>query len=785
MAEKYIPFFVPTIGNEEIREVAKVMKSGWITSGHVTEQFEKEFRKYTGCKYTAAVNSGTAALHLALDAIGLRPDDEVITTPMTFAATAEVILYFHARPVFVDCKRDTFNIDEHLLEEKITQHTKAILPVHFAGQPCRMDTIFSIARKYNLRVIADAAHAIPAKFKGGTIGALSDLTAFSFYANKNITTGEGGMISTNNKKFIDRIRMMRLHGITQDAWKRYQRGGSWQYEIHYPGFKYNLTDIASAIGIVQLKKCDAIYKRRLEVVNQYLEELRHIEEIKLPVCDPDVQHAWHLFVIQLELEKLKINRAEFIKKMNAKNIGVSVHFISLHLHPYYRHSFNYRPEDFPNAAFLSQRVVSLPVYPKLTQRDIRRVVKAVEDIITTSRKSVVLYGSKHEGIPLSNPDITDLERNYVNEVLQTPYLSLGPKLHEFEQQAAQYLGAQYAIAVNSGTSALHMALRAHGLQEGDTVITTPFSFISSASCLLYEKIKPVFIDIEDRYYNISPEKIERFMKKTSKDVRSSIKAILAVDVFGHPANWNELRRIAKQYGLLLIEDSSEALGSEYRLRGTSRQQGKWVKAGLLGDIGIISFYPNKQITTGEGGMIVTNNRRISDICKSIKNQGRDVKENPEYPFIRLGYNYRMSDINCALGIAQMERLNTILEKRKTVADHYTALLKNANELHIPRVASDVKLSWFVYVVRLVDRYTRKDRDAIIAQMARRGIACSNYFPPIHLQPFYRTMFGFKPGDFTVTERVADRTIALPFFSNLQAKEIEHVATTLKDILRNT
>ena len=286
MAEKYIPFFVPSIGNEEIREVAKVMRSGWITSGQVTEQFEKEFKRYIGCKYPAAVNSGTAALHLALDAIGLRPDDEVITSPMTFAATAEVILYFRARPVFVDCRRDTFNIDEQLIENKITAQTRAILPVHFAGQPCRMDTIMKLARKHNLKVVTDAAHAIPAKFKGGTIGALSDLTAFSFYANKNITTGEGGMIATNNKRYIERIKMMRLHGISQDAWKRYKRGGSWQYEIHYPGFKYNLTDIASAIGLVQLGKCDALYKRRMEVVSQYLERLCHIEEITLPVPEP-------------------------------------------------------------------------------------------------------------------------------------------------------------------------------------------------------------------------------------------------------------------------------------------------------------------------------------------------------------------------------------------------------------------------------------------------------------------------------------------------------------------
>ena len=783
MAEKYIPFFVPTIGNEEIREVAKVMKSGWITSGHVTEKFEQEFKNYIGCKYTAAVNSGTAALHLALDAIGLRPNDEVITTPMTFAATAEVILYFHARPVFVDCRRDTFNIDEQLIEDKITSQTKAILPVHFAGQPCRMDTITAIAKKYNLKVIADAAHAIPATFKGGTIGSLSDLTAFSFYANKNITTGEGGMIATNNKSYIDRIRMMRLHGITQDAWKRYQRGGSWQYQIYYPGFKYNLTDMASAIGIVQLGKCDEIYNRRLEVVNQYLHGLRDVEEIKLPVQDPDVQHAWHLFVIQLELEKLKIDRAAFIRKMNKKNIGVSVHFIALHLHPYYQNTYHYMPADFPNASFLSERVVSLPVYPKLTKSDINRVVKAVTDIITIARKSVVFYQGKQKGIPLSNPDITDLERNYVNEVLQTPYLSLGPKLTEFEHKAANYIGAKFAIAMNSGTSALHLALCAYGLHEGDEVITTPFSFISSASCLLYEKIKPIFIDIEDKHFNIDTRKIKQFLQKTTKEQRSRIKAILAVDVFGHPANWNELRRIAKTYNLLLIEDSSEALGSEYKLNADRSSNGQWTKAGKLGDIGIISFYPNKQITTGEGGLVITDSKRIADICRSMKNQGRDPGRDTKYPFVRLGYNYRLSDINCALGIAQFERLGEILTKRKAVAEEYTKLLRDMKSIRIPRVAPDVKLSWFVYVVKLNDKYTNKDRDILINKMAQRGIACSNYFPPIHLQPFYRKMFGFKPGDFPVTEKVSERTIALPFYNNLQSNDIEKTVSSLKTVLK--
>lgn len=781
MGEKYIPFFVPSIGKEEIREVTNVMKSGWITSGKVTEEFEKKFSSYIGCKYTAAVNSGTAALHLSLDAIGLKPGDEVITTPMTFAATGEVILYFGAIPVFVDCRRDTFNIDERLIEEKITPRTRAILPVHFAGQPCRMDCITAIAHKYGLKVIADAAHAIPAKFKGRTIGALSDLSAFSFYANKNITTGEGGMITTDNKEFITRIKMMRLHGISQDAWKRYQRGGSWQYKIYFPGFKYNLTDIASAIGIEQLKRCDQLYKKRLRIVDEYRESFKNIEEIILPHQDPDLQHAWHLFVIQLELEKLKIDRATFIKLMHKNGVGVSVHFISLHLHPYYRNTFHYSPEDFPVAYDLSKRVVSLPLYPDLAAQDVARVIKITSEIITRARKKRYTL---HKNIPLSNPDITDLERNYVAQVLQTPYLSLGPKQQEFEQKVADYLGAKYAVAVNSGTSALHLALRALNLGEGDKVITTPFSFISSASCLLYERITPVFIDIEDQYYNIDTKKIERFLQQTNSTERSRIKAILAVDVFGHPANWNELRRIAAAYNLFLIEDSSEALGSQYKLNSGGRNSFQWAYAGTMGDIGIISFYPNKQITTGEGGLVITNDRHIARMCTSIKNQGRELKSNNSgRPFIRLGYNYRLSDINCALGIAQMERLPHILDKRRTVAEHYTALLKDVTSLIIPRVAANVKMSWFVYVTRLAAQYTQKDRDAIIKKMAQKGISCGNYFPAIHLQPLYQKNFGFRQGDFPVTEHVAERTIALPFYNNLSFKDIEYVVESFKEILK--
>ncbi|MCK4454160.1 DegT/DnrJ/EryC1/StrS family aminotransferase [Candidatus Parcubacteria bacterium] len=369
-------------------------------------------------------------------------------------------------------------------------------------------------------------------------------------------------------------------------------------------------------------------------------------------------------------------------------------------------------------------------------------------------------------IPLAQPDITNLERKAVLEVLKTPVLSLGPKLEEFEKKIAKYTGVKYAVGVNSGTSALHLIIRALGIKKGDEVITTPFSFIASANCILFERAKPVFVDIDPLTLNIDPEKIEKKITKRAK-------AILAIDAFGHPANWAQLEKIAKKHKLFLIEDSAEALGSEYK--------GK--KCGSFGDAGVFAFYPNKQITTaGEGGVVLTNNKKIADLCRSMANQGRRNKDGKWLEHIRLGYNYRMPEICATIGVTQMERLNKILEKRDKVAKMYNKKLKNFSEIKIPYITSNVKISWFVYVVQLQKKYSKKDRDKIIEKMARKGIQCSDYFQSIHLQPFYRKKFGYKPGDFAITESISQRTIALPFYNNLTEKEINYIVKTLKRIL---
>ena len=375
-------------------------------------------------------------------------------------------------------------------------------------------------------------------------------------------------------------------------------------------------------------------------------------------------------------------------------------------------------------------------------------------------------------IPLSKPDITNKEIKAVLEVLKTSSLSLGKKYLEFEKIMAKLAGVKYAVAVNSGTSGLHLIVRALGIGKGDEVITTPFSFIASSNCVLFEGAKPVFVDIKRDTFNIDPGFVERLITPRTK-------AILAVDIFSQPADWDELKRIAKKHKLYLIEDSAEALGSEQNGLTGSPQ-----RCGSFGDAAVFAFYPNKQITTGEGGVILTNNKNIYNLCRSMANQGRKVSNGKWLEHVRLGYNYRLDEMGCALGIAQMKRIKEILEKRVKVAGLYNKKLKGIDGLEIPQIKLGNKLSWFVYVVKLVESLAGRKRDSIIKEMAKRGIQCSNYFQTIHLQPFYREKFGYRNGDFPIAENVSTRTLALPFYNDLSEKEVDFVVDNLKKILKN-
>jgi len=362
-------------------------------------------------------------------------------------------------------------------------------------------------------------------------------------------------------------------------------------------------------------------------------------------------------------------------------------------------------------------------------------------------------------IPLAKPDITNKEKKAVLEVLNTSSLSLGKKYIDFQNLLADFTGVKSAVVTNSGTSALHLIIKSLGIKKDDEVITTPFSFIASSNCILYEGAKPVFVDIDRNTLNIDVSKIE-------EKITNKTKAILAVDVFSHPADWDKLKRISDEHKLFLIEDAAESLGSEYK--------GK--KCGSFGDAAVFAFYPNKQITTGEGGVILTNNENIANLCKSMVNQGRRVEDGKWLEHVRL------DEMSCALGIAQMKRIKELLKKRAKVANFYNNKLKEVKEIKIPFVGKNSKLSWFVYVIKLSDSLSYK-RDDIIRKMEVRGISCSNYFQPIHLQPFYTKEFGYKKGDFPITENIASRTIALPFFGNLNELQINFIVKNLKEVIQ--
>jgi dTDP-4-amino-4,6-dideoxygalactose transaminase len=385
--EKMLPFSRPSIGDEEISEIVHSMKSGWITTGPKCHQFEEDVKNYVGATHAIALSSATAGLHLALLAAGIGPGDEVITTSMTFAATANMIVLVGAKPVFVDIG-DDLNISPDLIEAAVTEKTKAIMPVHFAGYPCDMDRITAIARRHNLIVIEDAAHAIGTEYKGRRIGSIGDITVFSFHPIKNITTGEGGMLVTDDESLAEKVRLLKFHGIQKDAWRRYGAKEIPQYEILFPGFKYNLTDLQAALGIHQLKKLDGFIEQRRRYAAAYNELLGGIEGILLPTTasEKGTRHAWHLYVILADIDRLDIDRDRFMAAMLELNIGIGLHFPAIHLQPYYQRTLGCARGDLPKTEFVSDRILSLPLYPGMSERDLRDVVTTVTGIVSRHRR---------------------------------------------------------------------------------------------------------------------------------------------------------------------------------------------------------------------------------------------------------------------------------------------------------------------------------------------------------------------------------------------------------------
>jgi len=382
--EDFLTFGSPLIETPEINEVVDTLSSGWLGTGPKVAKFEEMFRQYIGADHALAVSSCTAGLHLSMLAAGVGPGDEVITSPMTFVATVNAIIHSGAKPVLIDCERETALIDPQRIEDAVTPRTRAIVPVHMYGRPCNMAAIMDIAERRNLIVIEDAAHAIESVYKGDKVGNISHLTCFSFYVTKNVVTGEGGMVTTNNPDFADKIKVYGLHGLSKDAWKRFSDDGYKHYEVVYPGFKYNMMDIQAAIGLHQLPRINKWLERRNEIWQYYNEAFAGLP-VTLPAPDePDMVHARHLYTLLIDQGRCGITRDQFMQQLHQHNIGTGVHYVGVHLHPYYRQRFGHSPEDFPNATWISERTVSIPLSPKLVDSDIENVIESVRKVLSHS-----------------------------------------------------------------------------------------------------------------------------------------------------------------------------------------------------------------------------------------------------------------------------------------------------------------------------------------------------------------------------------------------------------------
>ncbi len=385
MNKKFLVFGSPRIEKEEIREVVRCLKSGWIGTGPIVHQFEEMFRQFKGTRFAMALNSCTAALHLAMQAIGLQAGEEVIIPALTFAATANAVIHAGGRPVLADCQRDTMNLDVRDVERKITPRTRALIPVHFAGRPCAMEPLLELGRRHGLKMVEDCAHAIESEYQGKKIGTFGDIGCFSFYVTKNIITGEGGMAITDNPEYAEKIKILALHGMSQDAWKRYSDEGFVHYQVVYAGYKYNMMDMQAALGIHQLPRIERYWQRRKEIWESYQTAFQDLPVFVPAPSAAESKHSLHLYTLLLDLEQLSISRDQFLELLTARGIGAGVHYLSLNLHPFYQQKYGYKKGDFPNAEWISERTVSLPLSAKLSDSDVQRVQRAVISILRKAR----------------------------------------------------------------------------------------------------------------------------------------------------------------------------------------------------------------------------------------------------------------------------------------------------------------------------------------------------------------------------------------------------------------
>lgn len=774
-----VPFFRPSITEGEIEEVVSCLRSGWLTTGPYVRQFEEDFAAGVRAKHAVALNSCTAALHLAVEALGLKANQAVLVPTMTFAATAEIVRYQGAYPILVDCEPGTLNIDLADAERKMADaksgrwglpedlEVVGIIPVHVGGLMIDMSAVAEFAEQHGLWIVEDAAHALPAAFRLEAGAAwrrcgenTAAVTCFSFYANKTITTGEGGIAVTDDAQLAARMRQMSLHGLSNNAWKRFETNGAWDYAIVAPGYKYNLTDIAAAIGVHQLRRAESMRCRREEIAKRYIESFADVEEIELPGDPPNRLHSWHLFPIRVNSERLPgLNRNTFIERLAECGVGTSVHWRPLHLHPYYQQTFESDPADCPVATAEWQRLISLPIFPDMQDHELEHVVASVREICSRAPLAVRVAEKPPAPIYLSPPHMSRSDRDSLLGAFDSGWIApQGPQVNGFEADFAEHLDVPHAVALSSGTAALHLALLAVGVGPGDDVATSTLTFVASANAIRYTGAQPVFVDSEAKSWNLDPELLAEELEASVRAGRP-IKAVLAVDVLGQCADYEAIENVCQFYEVPLIEDAAEALGATYR--------GK--PAGTFGKIGCFSFNGNKIITTSAGGMLVTADRSIADRVRYLASQARSPSVH--YEHAEIGFNYVMSNILAAVGRGQLGRLEERVERRRSNFEHYRRALSDLPGIEfMPEPESGRCTRWLTCITIDPHEFGATREDVRLA-LEQENIEARPVWKPMHLQPLYENC-RIRGG--SISERLFDLGLCLPSGSSLSEQDLERV-----------
>ena len=746
----FIPVANPDIGEKELSYVADAVKSGWVSSaGEYITKFEEKFASFCNANYAISTSNGTAALHLALLALGIKEGDEVLVPNLTFVSSASAVRHARATPILVDIEKETWNINPNEIEKKITPRTKAIMPVHLYGHPCDMDRVMELAKKYNLYVIEDACEAHGAEYKGKKVGPIGDIGCFSFYGNKIMTTGEGGMCVTNNKELADKIMKIKSHGTS----------GERRYWHEVVGYNYRMTNLQAALGLAQLERINELIEKKKSNAKYYSEKLKDVKGLVLPPEKDWAKNVHWMYSILVE----NMDRDIFMAKLKDKGIDSRPFFYPINDMPPYKSD-----EQFPIAKEISQKGINLPSSPTLTTEQIDYITEAIREICQQPTEIKLIHDS-----------FTKEEFNALIDCFKSGYYTQGSVVKEFEEEFAAWSGAKYAVMVNSGSSANLLIITALkekcNLQDGDEILVPAVTWPTTVYPVIQNNLVPVLCDIGDDF-NISLDSMKRMISKKTK-------ALFLVHLLGQPAKMDEITEFCRENNIILVEDCCESLGARYK--------GK--KVGTFGLMGSFSFYFSHHITTVEGGMILTNDFDIYDMLISLRSHGwvrgtaRGEKYKAELPnadfvFDSLGYNLRSTNLNAALGLVQLKKLDDIIAKRNANHKFFMKLMAANSSIKLQKVNLEEISSFSLAMIAK----TKEERDSLLKNLGKEKIECRPIAGgDLSQQPIFKKIPHKIRADNCINAgTIHNRGLFLPNNQFLDEQKIKYMVDSVNDILNS-